>query len=68
MKICFITSLFAENYNDGDKPINFKINKKYDYYLFTNVGQGANQGLPITFTFKINFSESCFKDYKLRSN
>ena len=36
MRICFITSLFGNNYNTGDKPGIFKKNTQYDYFLFTN--------------------------------
>lgn len=37
MKICFITSLFADSYAKSDKPKPFKKIDKYDYYLFTNL-------------------------------
>ena len=37
MKICFISSLFADSYDKGDKPKPFKKIDKYDYYLFTNL-------------------------------
>ena len=37
MKICFISSLFANNYKEADKPIKFSKNENYDYYLFTNL-------------------------------
>lgn len=32
-KICFVSSLFSLNYKSADKPIKFKKNKNYDYYL-----------------------------------
>ena len=37
MKICFITSLFANSYSEADKPVKFNKNSNYDYYLFTNL-------------------------------
>ena len=37
MKICFITSLFADSYAKGDKPKPFKKIDNCDYYLFTNL-------------------------------
>jgi hypothetical protein len=37
MKICFITSLFSNSYEEADKPITFEKLNKYDYYLFTNL-------------------------------
>ena len=37
MKICFISSVFAKNYKEADKPRKFDTNKNYDYYLFTNL-------------------------------
>lgn len=36
MKICFVTSLFGDSYQIGDKPGVFDKNENYDYYLFTN--------------------------------
>ena len=64
MKICFITSLFAKNYNSADKPINFKINKKYDYYLFTNLDKiNFNTSWTI-----INIDDYFFKDINVNNN
>jgi len=37
MKICFITSLFANSYDEADKPCEFHKIKEFDYYLFTNL-------------------------------
>lgn len=39
MKICFVTSLFGENYNTSDKPIKFKKVVGCDYLLFTNFSE-----------------------------
>lgn len=36
MKICFVTSLFGNSYNEGDKPGYFNKKDEYDYLLFTN--------------------------------
>lgn len=36
-KICFITSVFAKDYNEADKPSYFPKCSNYDYYLFTNL-------------------------------
>tara|TARA_Y100000741_G_C18248669_1_gene556480 strand:+ start:74 stop:787 length:714 start_codon:yes stop_codon:yes gene_type:complete len=37
MKICFVTSLFGDSYDFGDKPAVFPKNDNYDYFLFTNL-------------------------------
>ena len=37
MKICFITSVFGNSYDDIDKPSYFNTINNYDYYLFTNL-------------------------------
>jgi len=37
MRICFVTSVFANSYRGADKPIKFYRIKEFDYYLFTNI-------------------------------
>jgi hypothetical protein len=41
MKICFISSLFADSYDKSDKPKPFNKKDNYDYYLFTNLDPEA---------------------------
>ena len=37
MNVCFITSLFADSYDNADKPEIFEKMDNYDYFLFTNL-------------------------------
>ena len=37
MKICFISSLFSDDYTKCDKPQKFKKYDNCDYFLFTNI-------------------------------
>ena len=37
MNVCFISSLFADNYDQADKPEIFEKMDNYDYFLFTNL-------------------------------
>jgi len=39
MKVCFITSIIAENKEFGDRIKNFTKNPNHDYFLFTNLNE-----------------------------
>uniref|UniRef100_A0A6C0KZU9 Nucleotide-diphospho-sugar transferase domain-containing protein n=1 Tax=viral metagenome TaxID=1070528 RepID=A0A6C0KZU9_9ZZZZ len=61
MKICFITTIIADSFENGDVPEIFDKNSNHDYYLFTNLPEKnyINTSWDI---IKLNNNEDFFKN------